>query len=129
MLDQARAPTGLAIDGYLPLSDLTLALADDLGRLAPFGAGNPPLTLVAGRLRVLTGRKIGRNEEHRLLLVADEAGNERQVIWWDGGSETQPEGLFDWPTSPAPARTGARGSFRWNGSTLVPARERDRGQG
>lgn len=30
-----------------------------------------------------------------VLQVADEAGAERQVIWWDGGGEKLPEGLFD----------------------------------
>ena len=95
MLDQAQAPAGLAIDGRLPLSELTPALAEDLGRLAPFGPGNPALTLVAERLRLRTERKIGRNEEHRLLRVVDEAGNERQVIWWNGAGEPLPEERFD----------------------------------
>ena len=29
------------------------------------------------------------------MIVTDEAGVERQVIWWDGGSEPLPEGRFD----------------------------------
>ena len=29
------------------------------------------------------------------MIVTDEAGAERQVIWWDGGSEPLPEGRFD----------------------------------
>lgn len=95
MLDGAKVKPGLAIDGCLPLSELTPALADDLGRLAPFGPGNPPLTLVAERLRVRSSRAVGRGDEHRLLLVADEVGNERQVIRWGGGGEPRPEGLFD----------------------------------
>ena len=86
---------GLAVDGFLPLSQLSLALVDDLSRLAPFGPGNPPLTLVARRVQALTSRPVGRGEEHRLLLVADRAGEQRQVIWWGGGSEEPPEGLID----------------------------------
>lgn len=89
------AAEGLPIDGALPLGQLSLALVDDLGRLAPFGPGNPPLTLVAERVRALTGRVVGRGEEHRLLLVADEDGEQRQVIWWGGGGEETPEGLID----------------------------------
>ncbi len=89
------AAEGLPVAGVVPLSQLSLALVDDLGRLAPFGPGNPPLTLAAERVRVLTTRPVGRGEEHRLLLVADETGEQRQVIWWGGGSEEAPEGLID----------------------------------
>ena len=95
LLADAHVETGLRIDGFLPLAELSPALADDLGRLAPFGPGNPPLTLVAERLRARPGRKVGRNDEHRLVVVTDETGAERQVIWWDGGSEPLPEGRFD----------------------------------
>ena len=95
MLADAHVETGLRIDGFLPLAELTPALADDLGRLAPFGPGNPPLTLAAERLRARPGKKVGRNDEHQLVIVTDEAGAERQVIWWDGGSEPLPEGRFD----------------------------------
>jgi single-stranded-DNA-specific exonuclease len=95
MLADAHVETGLRIDGFLPLAELTPALADDLGRLAPFGPGNPPLMLVAERLRARPGKKVGRNDEHQLVIVTDEAGGERQVIWWDGGSEPLPEGRFD----------------------------------
>jgi len=95
MLAEAHVETGLRIDGVLPLAELTPALADDLGRLAPFGPGNPPLTLVAERLRARRGKKVGRNDEHQLVIVTDETGVERQVIWWDGGGEPLPESLFD----------------------------------
>ncbi len=92
---QVHNDAGQPIDGNLPLAELTLELADDLARLAPFGPGNPPLVLIAERLRVKANRQVGRNNEHRVLLVTDEAGNERSVVWWDGGDETAPEGLFD----------------------------------
>ena len=57
MLADAHVETGLRIDGFLPLAELTPALADDLGRLAPFGPGNPPLTLAAERLRARRGQE------------------------------------------------------------------------
>ena len=95
MLADAHVEAGLRIDGILPLAELTPALADDLGRLAPFGPGNPPLTLTAERLRARPGKKVGRNDEHQLVIVTDETGVERQVIWWDGGNEPLPEGRFD----------------------------------
>ena len=95
MLADAHVEAGLRIDGYLPLSELTPVLADDLARLAPFGPGNPPLTLVAERLQARHSKKIGRNDEHRLVVVADAAGVEQQVIWWNGGGDAPPEGVFD----------------------------------
>ena len=49
---EAEVTPGLPIDGYLPLSDLTLDFVADLERLAPFGPGNPPLTLVSRDLTV-----------------------------------------------------------------------------
>ena len=43
----------LDLDGVLDWNEPTLALAEDLGRLGPFGAGNPPLTLVSRGLRIV----------------------------------------------------------------------------
>ena len=70
-------------------------LADDLGRLAPFGPGNPPLTLAAEQLGAARQEGRPQRQEHQLVIVTDEAGAEQQVIWWDGGSEPLPEGRFD----------------------------------
>ncbi len=88
-------PEGLAIDAVLPLSELSLELVDDLSRLGPFGPGNPALMLCAPRLEVRASRLVGRQEEHRILTLADETGFARQVVWWNGGSEQAPQGLFD----------------------------------
>ena len=52
MSREAKVTPGLQIDGELPLSDLTLDFAADVERLAPFGPGNPPLTLVSRDLTV-----------------------------------------------------------------------------
>ncbi len=85
----------LAVDAALPLSELSLELVDDLARLAPFGPGNPPLLLMATGLQVTASRNVGKQEEHRILTVADEAGHQQQVVWWSGGGQPAPEGLFD----------------------------------
>jgi single-stranded-DNA-specific exonuclease len=93
-LGAAAAPP-LEIDGYLRLEELTLSLVEDLGRLAPFGPGNPPLTLVSMNLAVEGQRAVGRNGEHRLLAVRDADGAEARVIWWDGAREEPPADRID----------------------------------
>lgn len=85
----------LQIDGYLRLSEINLDLVADMERLAPFGPGNPPLILASRRLRLVSQTPIGREGEHLLLRVEDEEGVVLPVIWWQGGEEQAPEGLFD----------------------------------
>ncbi len=89
-----EAPT-LQIDGYLPWDALTLDLVADFERLAPFGPGNPALTLVTQGLTVANDRVIGRMGEHRRLVVTDEAGAAQEVLWWRGAGEPLPPGRFD----------------------------------
>lgn len=91
----AGVVAGLPIDGYLPLGDLSLDLVADLERLAPFGPGNPPLTLVSRALRVRGKRTVGRDQSHLLVIVEDAWGAAQEVIWWDGAGETLPDGPFD----------------------------------
>jgi single-stranded-DNA-specific exonuclease len=88
-----KAP--LQIDGYLPLADLSLDLVEQLERLAPFGAGNPPLVLATRGLTLKSHRPIGRTGEHLRLVVEDEAGTMQAVMWWRGGGSPLPEGRFD----------------------------------
>lgn len=92
---EAHVAAGLPIDGYLPLGDLSLGLVADLERLAPFGPGNPPLTLVSRRLRVRGQRTVGRDQAHRLVIVEDVWGAAHEVIWWDGAGQPLPDGLFE----------------------------------
>jgi len=86
----------LTIDGELPLRDLSPDLVTDIERLAPFGAGNPPLTLLSRNVRLISARPVGREGEHLLLEIA--AGDEEEpqrVIWWRGADAELPEGTFD----------------------------------
>ena len=85
----------LQLDAELKLSEVSLALAQDLARLAPFGNGNPPLTLVARNLQLLRRRRLDRRGDHLELTVADAAGVERRVIWWSGDADALPQGRFD----------------------------------
>lgn len=95
MLGEVPAEPTLAIDGYLPLTDLSLDLVTDLERLAPFGPGNPAPILATRELHVIAQKHVGRNKEHRVLTVADDEGNTREVIWWAGARWPAPAGRFD----------------------------------
>ncbi|MCK4471434.1 MAG: single-stranded-DNA-specific exonuclease RecJ, partial [Anaerolineae bacterium] len=85
----------LQIDGYLSLGDLSLDLVEDLERLAPFGPGNPPLTLVSRELSLTSHSTVGRTGEHLQLIVEDDEGTDQRVIWWQGAGWPLPQGRFD----------------------------------
>ncbi|MEA3341924.1 MAG: DHHA1 domain-containing protein, partial [Chloroflexota bacterium] len=88
-------PKTLPIDGYLPLADLSLDLVEQLERLAPFGQGNRALTLASRGLTLKSHTTIGRTQEHRRLIVEDEAGTTQKVLWWRGAGSPLPEARFD----------------------------------
>lgn len=85
----------LQIDGIVPFADLSLALVDDLERLAPFGAGNPPLTLATRNVRAHSVNQIGRNGDHLAITIEDGSGTPQRVIWWRAQQEDVPEEAFD----------------------------------
>ncbi|MGD2103626.1 MAG: single-stranded-DNA-specific exonuclease RecJ [Anaerolineae bacterium] len=85
----------LEIDGYVPLADLSLDLVEETERLAPFGSGNPPLTLATRGLSLKNHTTVGRSGEHLKLTVEDEKGKTEQVLWWQAEASDLPEGPFD----------------------------------
>ena len=85
----------LEIDSYLRLPELSLELAEDIERLAPFGNGNPPLTLATRDLKLASRKGLGRRGEHLQVEVEDDAGNRQRVIWWRGAGKDLPGGKFD----------------------------------
>jgi single-stranded-DNA-specific exonuclease len=84
-----------AIDAYVELPDLTLDLVLDINRLAPFGPGNPPLTLAIRNLRTVGEAVIGRTGEHRRVTVEDANDHSQTVFWWQGAGWPLPQGRFD----------------------------------
>jgi single-stranded-DNA-specific exonuclease len=85
----------LKIDAYVDLPDLTLDLVAEIGRLAPFGPGNPPLTLAVRDLRLAGQAAIGRTGEHLRLTVQDLHDRTQTVFWWQGADQPLPGGVFD----------------------------------
>jgi single-stranded-DNA-specific exonuclease len=97
-LQETRDPSvqpGLNLDAYVAWSDLTLDLAAELNRLAPFGEGNPRITLATRDLTLKSAAFIGRSREHRRLIVEDASGTRHHVVWWNSADQPPPEGLFD----------------------------------
>jgi single-stranded-DNA-specific exonuclease len=99
MAGELKNESALPINGYLTLSNISLDLVREIERLAPFGPGNPPLTLASRGLSLKSHSAIGRNDEHLALTVEDESGHLQKVIWWSAGSGAQaadlPLGRFD----------------------------------
>lgn len=80
----------LQIDAWLALSDLNLDLADSLELLAPFGAGNPQLTLATRNVTLKSAIALGKTKEHLRLNVEDENGEIASFLWWSGAGEELP---------------------------------------
>ena len=95
MVGERPPRPSLNIDGYLELGEISSELTRDIERLAPFGNGNPPLTLATRDLRIVKQDGLGRRGEHLELRVADSAGTEQRVIWWRGAGHDLPAGRFD----------------------------------
>lgn len=95
MLGDDIRPAQLPIGGYVELGEISLELVAEIERLAPFGAGNPPLVLVVRDVRAQHIRAVGRDGDHLQVTVEDAAGAQMRAIWWNGAGMPQPLGRFD----------------------------------
>ena len=97
-IDQHRidaGPEGLRIDAELPFSELSLALVEQVERLAPFGNGNPAPIFMSRRLTVVQDRRIGRDGAHRRLLLQDGQEGKQTALWWRSADAELPTGPVD----------------------------------
>jgi single-stranded-DNA-specific exonuclease len=94
-LGKTEVQPQLPIDAYVHLNEVNLDFADDIARLAPFGNGNPPLTLASKNVHVKSRRTLGSRGDHIDLKVEDAAENEQRVIWLFGDIDAIPQGEFD----------------------------------
>ncbi len=85
----------LVIDAIVRFDELTLDLMNRIHRLAPFGEGNPPVTLAALDVQLSRSALLGRDQRHRRLTVEDGQGHRQAVIWWQGARGELPAGPFD----------------------------------
>ncbi len=93
--DPSAVSEGLPIDAVLPLDHVTLELAQEIERLAPFGEGNPAVTFAAHDITVEHDRTFGRKGEHREVTIADREGHTQKLIWWRGAEIDLPEAHLD----------------------------------
>ena len=91
MRDPTAVTDGLPIDAVLPLDHITLELAQEIERLAPFGEGNPAVTFAARDITVEHDRTFGRKGEHREVTIADREGHTQKLIWWRGAEIDLPD--------------------------------------
>ncbi len=103
----------LTIDAVVNLSDLNAKLLATIEKLAPFGAGNPSVTLAVTDVRVESATVFGRTRAHRRVTLANAAGDTAQLIWWNSADTPPPDGTFD------VALTIARDDFRGGDVQLV----------
>ncbi|MFZ5880896.1 MAG: single-stranded-DNA-specific exonuclease RecJ, partial [Chloroflexota bacterium] len=89
--DIVREEPTLQIDAWLGLEELNLKLADSLEMLAPFGAGNPKLTLASRQVTLKAVSEIGKTREHLRLNIEDGDGNTQSILWWGGAGGDLPE--------------------------------------
>jgi single-stranded-DNA-specific exonuclease len=90
-----RLEKSLKLDLMVQAPQISMNLLTTLQRLAPFGAGNPPVCLGCANLKIVDEAIFGRARDHKRLVVADEAGRRQEVIWWGGASQSSPAGEFD----------------------------------
>ena len=87
--------SGQPVDGILPLGQMGLELAQELNRLAPFGAGNPPIVLMAPHVHLVSHAAFGLDHRHRRLTVEDASGQRQVITWWRGTEHPLPGDVFD----------------------------------
>jgi single-stranded-DNA-specific exonuclease len=97
-----HAPTAapepvLEVDAVIPWSEAGLALALQLERLRPFGAGNPAPVLAAEGGVFLRAEDVSRWREtaHRRLFVSGPGGEPHRLMWFNAGSLPEPGDAVD----------------------------------
>ncbi len=90
--DEQLAPR-VRIDARIAAHELTLELAEELQRLAPFGAGNPEPVFAAAGLRVAEQRvlpdKRGQGPGHLKLRIETDAGGQAGAAPRDAGARAR----------------------------------------
>lgn len=71
--------------------EANLELAEQIDRLAPFGAGNPRPVLRSSGLRFVRAEPLGKDGKHQAIYLADESNNIGRAAWWRSAHLSVPE--------------------------------------
>lgn len=86
---------GLRVDARVGLGQVTDGMMAELGRLEPFGQGNPAVHLHVPGLR--HGRppaRMGKEQQHWRFTFTD-GGTQLEGVWWSAGDRPVPVGDFE----------------------------------
>ncbi len=106
----------LPIEGVVSVQAATVELAMQIGRLAPFGAGNTEPLLVLNRARVVRADRIGGTRNTLRLLLEGEGGGSRLKALLFRADESPIAALLEQPGQ-ALHLAGWLRAESWNGST------------
>jgi single-stranded-DNA-specific exonuclease len=87
LVDGALCAPVLKVDAELHAGALTLALADELERLEPFGAQWPRPVFLSRNLRVVKEARVLKERHLKFEVAAGDNSRPVEVLWW-GGAET-----------------------------------------
>ena len=76
----------------IALKDAAETLCAEIERLAPFGPGNERPILRAAPVRVTRIEPLGRDGRHQRVLLRDEGGAMREMVWWRSAGQPAAEG-------------------------------------
>ena len=120
--DQLRPVT--IVDAAVPGSALTLGLAEELRRLAPFGLGNPGVTLLLPGCELTDLQTVGEGK-HLRFRVRERSRPAGSAIAFGIGSQLDRSGVRVPSTSPSASRRTA-GTARWRRSSSCDTSSRAR---
>ncbi|MFS8367527.1 single-stranded-DNA-specific exonuclease RecJ [Acetobacter oryzifermentans] len=106
----------LTVDAVVAISGATAELAQDMGALAPFGAGNPEPLLAIPRVTVIRADRIGRDGNTLRLLLKGENNGRLKALLFRAHENPLAAKLED-TTRPALHLAGYLRAESWNGRT------------
>lgn len=110
----------VAYDFELPLREVTCALAEDLGRLAPNGIGNPAPVLVARGAHLLEARAVGAEGRHLKLRLEQDGASVGGIAFGMGGERANLPDTVDAVFSPTINEWMGRRSAEMDVKRLTP---------
>ncbi|MBQ9197215.1 MAG: single-stranded-DNA-specific exonuclease RecJ [Clostridia bacterium] len=97
-----------ACDCALPLSDITLALIDDINRLEPFGMGNPAPIFLLRDVDVVSARAVGAEGAHLKMTLSQDGALMDAIAFRMGARAGTLHGLCDLAATPVANTFGGR---------------------